>query len=80
MSYMIRLCAATHEPEKAINLFNKMESGGFIEYSIPYNSLIFALASTKSYADKALDYWHKMQMKKITPDSHTFVAVLKACS
>lgn len=58
LGYMIRLCAATHESEKAISLFNKMEMEGFNKHAIPYNNIIFALASTKRYSDKALEYWH----------------------
>lgn len=51
LSYMIRICAFTHDSEKAIRLFNDLEAKGFIENSLPYNSLIFALASTKRYAE-----------------------------
>lgn len=80
MSYMIRLCSASHEAEKAIRLFNEMEGSGFIKHAIPYNSIIFALASTYRYSEKALEYWHKMNMENIQPDRHTFVGVLKACA
>jgi len=79
-SQMIRICAATHESEKALNLFNQMEVNGFIEHAIPYNAIIFALASTKRYAPQALEYWRAMHLKNVVPDRHTFVAVLKACS
>lgn len=80
MGFMIRLCAATHDSEKAINLFNQMELKGFVEHAIPYNNIIFACASTKRYSEKAIDYWHAMHLKNIMPDRHTFVGVLKACS
>lgn len=80
LSLMIRICAFTHDSEKAIKLFSEMETRGFIEYCAPYNSIIFALASTKRYADKAIEYWQQMHIKKIMPDRHTIVAVLKACS
>jgi pentatricopeptide repeat protein len=45
LSYMIRICAFTHDSEKAIRLFNELESNGFVEYAAPYNSL------TKRYAE-----------------------------
>ena len=80
ISFMIRICSFTHDSEKAIKLFSELENYGFIEYCMPYNSIIFALASTKRYAEKALDYWHKMILNNIQPDRHTFVAVLKACA
>jgi pentatricopeptide repeat protein len=57
LGYMVRLCAATHEAEKAMLIFNEMEQHGFVRHAIPYNSIIFALASTKRYAEKALEYW-----------------------
>ena len=77
---MIRTCAATHESEKAIRLFNELEIDGFIEHSKPYNSIIMACASTKRYAHKAIEYWHLMHHKSIAADQHTYVAVLKACA
>jgi|LauGreDrversion4_2_1035121.scaffolds.fasta_scaffold231434_1 pentatricopeptide repeat protein len=80
LGYMVRLCAATHDSEKAIRIFNEMEQHGFVRHAIPYNSIIFALASTKRYSEKAIDYWRQMHAHNIVPDRHTFVAVLKACS
>ena len=56
MTYMIRLCAATHDSEKAIWMFNQMEANGFTKHAIPYNAIIFALASTERYAEKG-NYW-----------------------
>lgn len=47
---------------------------------MPYNSIIFALASTKRYSEKALEYWRQMNAFNVEPDRHTFVAVLKACA
>ena len=78
LSFMIRICAATHDAEKAVMLFEELETKGFIEYAAPYNSMIFALASRKRYAELALDYWKLMNEKGIVPDRHTFVGVLKA--
>jgi pentatricopeptide repeat protein len=80
MSYMVRLCAATHEAEKGIKIFNEMEQNGYTRHAMPYNSIIFALASTKRYAEKALEYWHQMHLMNVSPDRHTFVAALKACA
>lgn len=80
LGYMVRLCAATHDAEKGIRIFNEMEQHGFVKHAIPYNSIMFALASTKRYADKALDYWRQMHVMNVAPDRHTFVAALKACS
>lgn len=59
-SYMIRICAFTHDSEKAIRLFTDLEAKGFIEYALPYNALIFALSSTKRYSEKAIETYHKM--------------------
>ena len=57
LGFMVRLCAATHDAEKAIRIFNEMEMNGYVRHAIPYNSIIFALASTKRYSEKALEYW-----------------------
>jgi pentatricopeptide repeat protein len=80
LSYMVRVCAATHDSEKAIRMFNNLQLDGFIEHSKPYNSIIMACASTKRYAHKAIEYWHLLHAKGITPDRHTFTGVLKACA
>jgi len=40
---------------------------------------MMACASTKRYAEKAIEYWHMMHAKSIAPDQVTYVAVLKAC-
>jgi pentatricopeptide repeat protein len=77
---MIRVCAATHDSEKALRMFNDLQIDGFIEHSKPYNSIIMACASTKRYAAKAIEYWHTMHVKNIPPDQVTYVAVLKACA
>lgn len=50
VSYMIRLCGATHDAEKALRLFHDLEANGFVESALPYNSMIFALGSTHRYA------------------------------
>lgn len=68
LGYMIRVCAATHESEKALKLFNDLQLDGFIEHSKPYNAIIMACASTKRYAGKAIEYWHMMHAKNIMPD------------
>ena len=60
---MIRLCAATHDSEKAIRLFNDFETQGYIKHCVPYNSIIFAIASTYRNSEKAIEYWHKMHME-----------------
>ena len=57
-----------------------MEAQGYHKHAMPYNSIIFALASTKRYAEKALEYWQQMHVMNVMPDRHTFVAALKACS
>ena len=44
---MIRLCAATHDAEKALKMRMRLEKMGYLEYALNYNSLIFALASRK---------------------------------
>ena len=78
LSFMVRICSSTHEGEKALKLWAELESDGFLELAKPYNSIMFALGSTKRFAELAIEYWHKMQLKGITPDRHTYVAVLKA--
>lgn len=68
IGYMIRVCAATHDSEKALRLFNDLEIDGFIEHSKPFNSIIMACASTYRFAPKAIEYWHLMHAKNIMPD------------
>ncbi len=51
LSYMVRLCGATHDAERAIRLFSELEADGYIESAKVYNSLISALGSTKRYAE-----------------------------
>lgn len=65
LSYMVRMCAVTHDSEKAIRLFNDLELDGFVEHAKPYNSIMAACASTKRYAPKTLEYWHMMHAKNI---------------
>lgn len=65
ITYMIRLCAGSHDAEKAIRIFNQLESSGFIKHAIPYNAIIFALASTYRYSEKALEYWNKMHLDNV---------------
>ena len=60
ISYMIRLAGKTHESEKALRLFAELESDGFHQQAKFYNSIISALASTKRYAETAIEYWQKM--------------------
>jgi len=80
ISLMIRLCSATHDAEKALMLFHRLQTIGFVEYAEPYNSIIFALASRPEYARQAVEKYRMMQRKRIVPDYHTFVGVLKATS
>lgn len=78
ISYMIKLAGFTHDPEKALKLYEYFELEGFNHYTINFNSLLFALSSTKRYAEKALEVFQKMKMKKVLPDSYTYVCVLRA--
>lgn len=77
---MTRICAATHDAEKGLQLFRMLESMGFVEHAEPYNSIIFALASRPRYARKAVEMYRIMQKKRVVPDYHTFTGVLKATS
>jgi pentatricopeptide repeat protein len=77
---MIRVAAATHDAEKAMRLYNQMESFGFIATTKHYNSIIFALGSSKRYAEKAIEFWHKMRLGGFIPDEHTCVGVFRACA
>jgi pentatricopeptide repeat protein len=78
MSYMVRLCAATHDSEKALNLYQAMEIKGFTKTTMNYNSIIFALSAKKKYAEKTIEMFHKMKGEGIKPDMHTYVGVLRA--
>jgi len=80
LSYMIRLASYTHDSEKALALWNRLESKGFSKTVIHYNSIIFACSSRKDYAKRAIQYYNEMKSSSIAPDLHTFVGVLKACS
>jgi pentatricopeptide repeat protein len=68
MSYMIRVCAATHDGEKAIRMFNDLELDGFVEHAKPYNSIMMACASTKRFSHKAIEFWHAMHAKNLQGD------------
>ena len=68
MSYMIRLCAKSKDPQKAIRMFNELQLDGFVEHSKPFNSIIMACASNQRFAANAIEYWHQMHMKDIEPD------------
>jgi pentatricopeptide repeat protein len=80
MSFMIRICAATHDSEKALKIHQAMEIKGFTYTVMNYNSLIFALSSKKKYAEKALEFFQKMKLSQVKPDLHTYVGVLRATS
>lgn len=80
LSFMVRIAGKTHEAEKAFKIFADMEADGYMETAKSYNSIISALGSTKRFADKAIEYFNKMQIKGIVPDEHTYVAVLRATS
>jgi pentatricopeptide repeat protein len=60
LSFMIRIAGKTHDAEKGFKLYADMESDGFIETAKTYNSIISTLGSTKRYAEKAIEYFHKM--------------------
>jgi pentatricopeptide repeat protein len=78
VSFMIRICGKTHDAEKAYKLFADLEADGYMETAKTYNSIISALGSTKRYSELAIEYFHKMQLKGVVPDEHTYVAVLRA--
>ena len=78
ISMMIKICEKTHDAEKAIFLFRKMEDRGFIPSVIYFNSILAALSSRKSYANQALEMFTKMKLLKVTPNLETFSIVLKA--
>lgn len=80
ISYMIKLAGFTKNPEKALLLYEYFELEGFNHYTINFNSLLFALSSTKKYAEQALEVFKKMKMKNVAPDSYTYVYVLRATS
>eukprot|EP00354_Favella_ehrenbergii_P006978 CAMPEP_0170453006 /NCGR_PEP_ID=MMETSP0123-20130129/1727_1 /TAXON_ID=182087 /ORGANISM="Favella ehrenbergii, Strain Fehren 1" /LENGTH=98 /DNA_ID=CAMNT_0010715225 /DNA_START=663 /DNA_END=959 /DNA_ORIENTATION=+ len=80
MSMMIRLCAKSKDPQRAIRMFNELQLDGFVEHSKPFNSIMMACASNKMFAPRTIEYWHTMHMKAIEPDQVTYVAVLKACA
>lgn len=80
MSYMIRLCSKSKDPQKALRMFNEMQLDGFVEHSKPFNSIMMACASHFMYAPRTIEYWHQMHMKDVEPDNVTYVAVLKACA
>jgi len=78
ISNMIRICAATHDAEKALNLYQVMEVKGCLKHTMNFNSIIFALSSKMKYAEKALEFFEKMKAMGIKPDMHTYVGVLRA--
>jgi len=60
LSFMIRIAGKTHDAEKAFKLFADLEMDGYMETAKTYNSIISALGSTNRYAEKAIEYFHKM--------------------
>lgn len=78
ISQMIRVCAATHDAEKALRLYEFMETKGFIKNAMNYNSIILALSSKLKYAESALEMYQKMKVMEIKPDLYTYVGVLRA--
>jgi pentatricopeptide repeat protein len=80
MSYMIRVCAATHDSEKALNIYQAMELKGFLKNTANFNSIIFALSSKKKYALKTFELFEKMKLMGVKPDLYTYVGVLRATS
>ena len=79
-SFMVRLCASTHDAEQALKIYRQMEARGFLATAPNYNSIIFALGSRKMYANDAITIWRKMQGEEVIPDRHTCIGVLKACA
>lgn len=79
-SYMIKICEKTHDAEKALYLFRKMEDKGFVPTTLYFNSIILALSSRITYASQAIDMYTKMKLLNVAPDLTTFSALLKATS
>ena len=80
ISYMIKLAGITHEPERALQLYEYFELQGYNHYTINFNSLIYALSSKKTYSEKALEMFKKMKARNVMPDSYTYVCVLRAAA
>lgn len=68
ISLMIRIASKDHNSELGLRLFAELESDGYILQAKYYNSIIWALGSTYRYSNKAIEYWHKMQLNNIVPD------------
>ena len=79
-SIMIRICAATHDAEKGLRLWDTIQQLGFLLNTESYNAILFALSSRAKYAEETLLKFRRMIEDGVVPDSHTTVAVLRATS
>lgn len=80
LNLMIHICAKTHEPERAIDMWNEFESLDIKPSQISYNSIINACAKSWHHASKAFDYYFQMRSAGFVPDSSTFNSLIASCS
>jgi pentatricopeptide repeat protein len=80
LSYMIRICATTHDTSQALILWDLMELNGFTPNIMNYNSLLKALSCKIQYAQRAIDEFMKIKALGIKPDIYTYNYVIRACT
>lgn len=79
LTLMMKVCAKTHEAEKAVRIFNDNKPEiGFYRTSFPYNAYIRALASRDDYARQAEGVFTQMLNYQVKPDQDSIIALLQA--
>lgn len=81
LTLMIKVCAKTHDSEKAKRLFlDNRPPSGYYKTCFPYNAYIRALASRADYAAEAEGIFNQMLNYQVTPDYDSFSGLLLATS
>lgn len=90
MTTMIALSGSTGQPERAMSLFDEMETikdiagnGGLTEIrptAATYNAVIRACGRSWRYNAMAVDYFHRMPSDGVAPDAQTYHILIDSCS
>lgn len=80
LSFMIGIARHTRDAEKALKIWDFMQSIGSMQTTINYNNLIGALSSRGDYANKAIEMFDRMNDLIIPKDRITYIFALTAVS
>lgn len=76
---MIKACAKSLEPERALNMLDDLRMCGLYPTDITYGELIHAMSTTADHAQKAFDFYRQMQAEEMPLSSFIFEKLLQAC-